>query len=86
MAKTIHRKETWLPSNTQAISTMSPVETNITGGTSELCTAIVHKYISAYGVSRFDSSVGRGDFATEIGTGKVIKGVISVVLDVTRQC
>jgi len=26
--------------------------------------------------SRFDSSVGRGDFRTEIGTGKVIKGAL----------
>ena len=25
---------------------------------------------------RFDSSVGRGDFQTEIGVGKVIKGIL----------
>lgn len=37
---------------------------------SNLC----RSYVAANDAHRFDSSVGRGDFVTNIGVGKVIKG------------
>lgn len=34
----------------------------------------LHDSTSAYFISRFDTSVGRGDFKTKIGVGQVIRG------------
>ena len=42
----------------------------------------VHNLV--YWRARFDSSVGRGDFKTAIGVGKVIKGVFALKVGAGR--
>ena len=76
MVKTNQTRATKSPSSTQAISTTKIRPAMTIEESSKPFLSFLYIPTTADWSCRFDSSVNRGDFKTQIGVGKVIKGLL----------